>query len=96
MISKTLEWSAIPLMDFKNEFENNMGDVYPGVGGKSFSEITLVITNCSLRAINTCNNDYPGMGWGLARSLFILVRESHNYIWVRGTPESGLLQGNGQ
>jgi hypothetical protein len=25
MISKTLEWSAIPLMDFKNEFENKVG-----------------------------------------------------------------------
>jgi hypothetical protein len=35
---------------------------------------------------------YPGMGRGLARSLFILVRESHNYIRVRGTPESGLLR----
>jgi hypothetical protein len=25
MISKTLEWSAIPLMDFKNVFENKVG-----------------------------------------------------------------------
>jgi hypothetical protein len=25
MILKTLEWSAIPLMDFKNEFENKVG-----------------------------------------------------------------------
>jgi hypothetical protein len=32
------------------------------------------------------------MGRGLARSSFILVRESHNYIRVRGTPESGLSQ----
>jgi hypothetical protein len=36
------------------------------------------------------------MGGGLAHSLFILVRESHNYIRVRGTPESGLPQVNGQ
>jgi hypothetical protein len=47
--------------------------------------MTLVITKCSLRTINPCNHDYPGMGWGLAHSLFILVRESHNYIRVRGT-----------
>jgi hypothetical protein len=52
----------------------------------------LVITKCSLRTINPCNHDYPGMGRGLAHSLFILVRESHNYRRVRGTPESGLLQ----
>jgi hypothetical protein len=25
MILKTLEWSSIPLMDFKNEFENRVG-----------------------------------------------------------------------
>jgi hypothetical protein len=48
--------------------------------------MTLVITKCSLRTINPCNHDYPGMGRGLARSLFISVRESHNYIRVRGTP----------
>jgi hypothetical protein len=54
--------------------------------------MTLVITNCSLRTINPCNHDYPGMGWGLAHSLFILVRESRNYIRVRGTLESGLSQ----
>jgi hypothetical protein len=29
MISKTLEWSAIPLMDFKNEFENKVGMYIP-------------------------------------------------------------------
>jgi hypothetical protein len=54
--------------------------------------MTLVITKCSLRTINPCNHDYPGMGRGLARSLFILVWESHNYIRVHGTPESGLSQ----
>jgi hypothetical protein len=54
--------------------------------------MTLVITKCLLRTINPCNHDYPSMGWSLARSLFILVRESHNYIRVRGTPESNLLQ----
>jgi hypothetical protein len=54
--------------------------------------MTLVSTKCSLRIINPCNHDYPGMGRGLARSLFILVRESHNYIRVCGTPESGLSQ----
>jgi hypothetical protein len=54
--------------------------------------MTLVITKCSLRTINQCNHDYPGMGRGLAHSLFILVRESHNYIRVHGTPESGLSQ----
>jgi hypothetical protein len=58
--------------------------------------MTLVITKCSLRTINPCNHDYPSMGRGLAHSLFILVRESHNYIRVRGTPESGLPQVNGQ
>jgi hypothetical protein len=51
-----------------------------------------VITKCSLRTINPCNHDYPGIGRDLARSLFILVRESHNYIRVRGTLESGLSQ----
>jgi hypothetical protein len=35
--------------------------------------MTLVITKCSLRKINPCNHDYPGMGRGLARSLFALV-----------------------
>jgi hypothetical protein len=44
------------------------------------------------RPINPCNHDYLGMGRVLARSLFILVWESHNYIRVRGTPESGLSQ----
>jgi hypothetical protein len=29
MMSKTLEWSAIPLMDFKNEFENKVGMYIP-------------------------------------------------------------------
>jgi hypothetical protein len=29
MISKTLEWSAIPLMEFKNEFENKVGMYIP-------------------------------------------------------------------
>jgi hypothetical protein len=29
MISKTLEWSVIPLMDFKNEFENKVGVYIP-------------------------------------------------------------------
>jgi hypothetical protein len=29
MISKTFEWSAIPLMDFKNEFENKVGMYIP-------------------------------------------------------------------
>jgi hypothetical protein len=29
MILKTLEWSAIPLMDFKNEFENKVGMYIP-------------------------------------------------------------------
>jgi hypothetical protein len=28
-IPKTLEWSAIPLMDFKNEFENKVGIYIP-------------------------------------------------------------------
>jgi hypothetical protein len=54
--------------------------------------MTLVITKCLLRTINPSNHDYPGMGRGLARSLFILVPESHNYIRVRDTPESGLSQ----
>jgi hypothetical protein len=54
--------------------------------------MTLVITKCLLRTINMCNHDYPGMGQGLARSLFILLRESHNYIRVRSTLESGLSQ----
>jgi hypothetical protein len=58
--------------------------------------MTLVITRHSLRTINPCNHDYPSMGRGLACSLFILVREPHNYIRVRGTPESGLLQVYGQ
>jgi hypothetical protein len=58
--------------------------------------MTMVITKYSLRIINPCNHDYPGMGRGLARSLFILVWESHNYIRVSGTPESGLLQVSGQ
>jgi hypothetical protein len=58
--------------------------------------MTLVITKCSLRTINPCNHDYPGMGWGLARSLFILVWEFHNYIRVCGTPESGLTPIEGQ
>jgi hypothetical protein len=35
--------------------------------------MTLVVTKSSLRTINLCNHDYPGMGWGLAHSLFILV-----------------------
>jgi hypothetical protein len=54
--------------------------------------MTLVITKCLLRTINPCNHDYPGMGRGLARSLFILVQESHNYIRVHSTLESGLSQ----
>jgi hypothetical protein len=54
--------------------------------------MTLVITKYSLKTINPCNHDYPGMGRGLARSLSILVWESHNYIRVCGTPESGLSQ----
>jgi hypothetical protein len=29
IILKTLEWSAIPLMDFKNEFENKVGMYIP-------------------------------------------------------------------
>jgi hypothetical protein len=58
-------------------------------------ENTLVIMY-SPGTINPCNHDYPSMGWGLACSLFILVWESHNYIRVRGTPEFGLLQVNGQ
>jgi hypothetical protein len=58
-------------------------------------EKTLVIMY-SPETINPYNHDYPGMGWGLAHSLFILVRASHNYIRVRGTPESGLLQVSGQ
>jgi hypothetical protein len=29
MISKTLEWSAITLMDFKNEFGNKVGMYIP-------------------------------------------------------------------
>jgi hypothetical protein len=29
MISKTLEWSAIPLMDFKNDFANKVGMFIP-------------------------------------------------------------------
>jgi hypothetical protein len=29
MISKTLEWGAIPLMGFKNEFENKVGMYIP-------------------------------------------------------------------
>jgi hypothetical protein len=56
MISKTLEWSAIPLMDFKKMSFKIRWDVYPGVGGRSFLEMTLVITKCSLRTINLCNH----------------------------------------
>jgi hypothetical protein len=29
MYSKTLEWEAIPLMDFKNGFENKVGMFIP-------------------------------------------------------------------
>jgi hypothetical protein len=29
MISKTLEWSAIPLIDFKNKFKNKVGMYIP-------------------------------------------------------------------
>jgi hypothetical protein len=58
--------------------------------------MTLVITKSSPRTINPCNHVFPSMGRGLARSLFILVRESHNYIRVRGTLESRLLQVSGQ
>jgi hypothetical protein len=47
-------------------FAKKGGDVYPGVGGRSFSEMTLVITKCSLRTINPCNHNYPGMGRGVA------------------------------
>jgi hypothetical protein len=71
MISKTLGWSDIPLMDFKNEFENKVGMYIPELEAGVFSEITLVITKCSLRIINPCNHDYPGMGRGLVCSLFI-------------------------
>jgi hypothetical protein len=31
MISKTLKWSAIPLMEFRNEFENKVGMYIPGL-----------------------------------------------------------------
>jgi hypothetical protein len=75
----------------KNEFENEVGMYIPELG-QEFSKMTLVITKYTLRTINPRNHDYPGMGRGLACSLFILVRESHNYIRVRGTPEFGLLQ----
>jgi hypothetical protein len=36
MISKTLEWSAIPLRDFKNEFENKVGMYIPELEAGAF------------------------------------------------------------
>jgi hypothetical protein len=36
MILKTLEWSAIPLMDFKNEFENKVGMYIPELEAGAF------------------------------------------------------------
>jgi hypothetical protein len=35
---------------------------------------------------------YPGMGRGLAQSLFVLVRGASHYIWVCRTPKSELSQ----
>jgi hypothetical protein len=42
------------------------GDVYPGVGDRSFSKMTLVITRVYPGTINPCNHNYPGMGRGVA------------------------------
>jgi hypothetical protein len=75
----------------RNEFENKVGMYIPS-WRQEFFRNDIVITKCSLRTINPCNHDYPGMGRGLARSLFTLVRKSHNYKRVRSTPESGLSQ----
>jgi hypothetical protein len=38
MISKTLEWGAIPLMDFKNEFENKVGMYIPELEARVFQK----------------------------------------------------------
>jgi hypothetical protein len=47
MSSKTLEYEIIPMMAFKNEFENEDGE-YPGVGYKfGFIRKTLVFL-CSV------------------------------------------------
>jgi hypothetical protein len=45
-------------------FENEV-DGCSCVGEVDF-KMTLVITKCSLRTINPCNHNYPGMGQGIA------------------------------
>jgi hypothetical protein len=43
--------------------EEGVGGFIKGIG----------VSLLSLGTINPCNHDYPGMGWGLAHSLFALV-----------------------
>jgi hypothetical protein len=47
-------------MSFENE-----EDGYTRVGEVGF-KMTLVLTKCSLRTINSCNHNYPGMRRGIA------------------------------
>jgi hypothetical protein len=72
--------------------ENEMGEWISQSWWQEFSLKRTLVIRYSPRAINPCNHNYPGMGRGLARSLFILVQESHNYIRVCGTSEYGLLR----
>jgi hypothetical protein len=60
MISKTLEWSDIPLMDFKEMSLKIRWDVYPGVGDRSFSEMTLVIDGWRVVDDDDDNNQSVG------------------------------------
>jgi hypothetical protein len=64
-----------------------------GVGG---FEMTLVITRYPPEQFTRATVHYPGMGRGLVRSLFTLVRGASHYIRVCRTPESGLSQEYGQ